>query len=68
MYAIRSYYELVRDPGVCAKCHMGPDHPQWEMWQTSQHGTLYAAAGAELGPTCQSCHMAQGSHDVSRVV
>jgi len=58
--------KLVRDPGVCAKCHMGPDHPQWEMWQTSQHGTLYAAAGAELGPTCQSCHMAQGSHDVSR--
>lgn len=58
--------KLVRDPGVCAKCHMGPDHPQWEMWQTSQHGTLYASAGNEVGPSCQSCHMPQGSHDVSR--
>jgi len=56
----------VRDPGVCATCHMGPDHPQWEMWQTSRHGVLYASLGGEAGPTCQSCHMAQGSHDVSR--
>jgi len=57
--------KLVRDPGVCAKCHMGPDHPQWEMWQTSQHGTLYLAGGEEIGPSCQTCHMPQGSHDVS---
>lgn len=58
--------KIVRDPGVCAKCHMGPDHPQWEMWQTSQHGTLYTSMGDEVGPTCQRCHMPQGSHDVSR--
>ncbi|ALC16757.1 putative periplasmic multiheme cytochrome c [Desulfuromonas soudanensis] len=56
---------IVRDPGVCAKCHMGPDHPQWEMWQTSVHGTLRASAGPEMGPSCQDCHMAKGSHDVS---
>ncbi|HEY6838160.1 MAG TPA: multiheme c-type cytochrome, partial [Geobacteraceae bacterium] len=56
---------IVRDPGVCAKCHMGPDHPQWEMWQTSLHGTLFASAGAAMGPTCQSCHMVKGSHNVS---
>jgi len=56
---------IVRDPGVCAKCHMGPDHPQWEMWQTSVHGTLRASAGPDMGPSCQDCHMAKGSHDVS---
>lgn len=57
--------EIVHNPAICAKCHMGPDHPQWEMWQTSLHGALYASSGATLGPTCQSCHMTGGSHDVS---
>lgn len=55
----------VRRPDVCATCHMGPDHPQWEMWQTSRHGVLFAALGETAGPTCQTCHMANGSHDVS---
>jgi hydroxylamine dehydrogenase len=58
--------KIVRDPASCAKCHMGPDHPQWEMWQTSLHGTLYGTLGAAGGPTCQTCHMPKGSHDVSR--
>jgi len=44
---------------------MGPDHPQWEMWQTSLHGTLYGSLGEKTGPTCQSCHMPGGTHDVS---
>ena len=52
-------------PAICAKCHMGPDHPQWEMWQTSQHGILYNSAMPELGVTCQGCHMPTGSHNVS---
>ena len=55
----------VRAPESCATCHMGPDHPQWEMWQTSRHGVLYTALGEEAGPTCQRCHMTEGSHDVS---
>ena len=55
----------VRAPESCATCHMGPDHPQWEMWQTSRHGVLYEALGADAGPTCQRCHMPEGSHDVS---
>lgn len=57
---------IVRDPASCAKCHMGPDHPQWEMWQTSLHGTLYGVKGESVAPTCQRCHMPSGSHDVSR--
>lgn len=58
--------KIVRDPASCAKCHMGPDHPQWEMWQTSLHGTLYANQGEKFGPNCQTCHMPEGDHDVSR--
>lgn len=57
---------IVRDPNNCTTCHMGPDHPQWEMWQSSRHGTLYSTLGAKSGPTCQTCHMSGGSHDVSR--
>ena len=57
--------KIVRDPNSCAKCHMGPDHPQWEMWQTSLHGTLNRSAGRAMGPDCQSCHMPKGTHNVS---
>jgi len=56
---------LVRDPQVCAKCHMGPDHPQWEMWSTSQHGQVFKVRGPDNGPDCQGCHLPQGGHDVS---
>jgi hypothetical protein len=55
----------VRRPEVCATCHMGPDHPQWEMWQTSRHGVLHATSGEAAGPSCQRCHMPNGSHNVS---
>jgi len=57
--------EIVRNPLSCATCHMGPDHPQWEMWQTSRHGVLYETVGESAGPSCQRCHMPYGSHDVS---
>ena len=57
---------LPRDPAVCSKCHMGPDHPQWEMWQTSRHGMLHATLGKGRGATCQDCHLPDGGHDVSR--
>jgi hypothetical protein len=35
------------------------------MWQTSRHGVLYETLGEEAGPTCQRCHMPEGSHNVS---
>ncbi len=57
---------IVRDPSVCAPCHMGPDHPQDEMWRTSKHGVLYYLKGNGYAPDCAACHMAGGSHDVSR--
>ncbi len=54
-----------KDPRACQTCHMGFDHPQWEMWQTSKHGTVWQIE-PESGraPTCQTCHMGDGSHDV----
>ncbi len=56
------------DPLTCATCHMGPDHPQYEMWKTSRHGALHAVGGAGSGPDCATCHMPGGTHDVSRGV
>ncbi len=30
-----------RRPEACSTCHMGFDHPQWEMYITSKHGAVY---------------------------
>ena len=29
------------EPQACQTCHMGFDHPQWEMWSSSKHGVRY---------------------------
>ncbi len=59
-----------RSPQACQTCHMGFDHPQWEMYSASKHGVrallkqtgvLPATAAA---PTCQTCHMPKGDHEV----
>ncbi|RMG99710.1 MAG: nitrate reductase [Chloroflexi bacterium] len=64
--------EQARKPETCNACHIGPDHPQWEIYQESPHGIAYATSGdtwnweAEPGtldvtdfpaPTCATCHM-----------
>ncbi len=62
-----------RKPGACGQCHLGPDHPQIEIYMESKHGDIYTAFGDEYnwnaapgtwtpgvdyrGPTCASCHM-----------
>lgn len=44
---------------------MGFDHPQWEMWSTSKHGTIWEIEPTTgRAPTCQTCHMPDGSHNV----
>ncbi len=55
-----------QDPRACQTCHMGFEHPQWEMWSTSKHGTVWQVEGRESkrGPTCQRCHMPEGNHEV----
>ncbi len=64
--------EQARKPETCNNCHIGPDHPQWEIYQESAHGIAYATGGdnwhweAEPGtldttdfpaPTCSTCHV-----------
>lgn len=64
--------EQARKPETCNACHIGPDHPQWEIYQESPHGIAYMTDGhtwnweAEPGtlavsdfpaPTCAICHM-----------
>jgi hypothetical protein len=61
-----------REPEACGKCHLGPDHPQMEIYTESKHGILYAANKDRLNidkdtwvvgkdysaaPTCATCHM-----------
>lgn len=55
-----------QDPRACQTCHMGFDHPQWEMWSTSKHGTIWQieGQGSKRAPVCQTCHMPEGNHNV----
>jgi hypothetical protein len=59
-----------RQPQACQTCHMGFDHPQWEMYSASKHGVRYllkqskTLAESVSAPTCQDCHMSEGDHAV----
>ncbi|QGY40031.1 hydroxylamine oxidoreductase [Pseudodesulfovibrio cashew] len=62
-----------RRPQACGQCHLGPDHPQIEIFTESKHGAIYDSFGESYnwdaapgtwtagvdyrGPTCASCHM-----------
>ncbi len=61
-----------RQPENCGKCHMGPDHPQIEIYTESKHGIAYQANKDKMNmdrskwipgedydaaPTCATCHM-----------
>jgi len=64
-----------RKPEACDQCHLGPDHPQIEIYNESKHGTIYHAEGDSWSwrtddmrwmagrdyraPTCASCHMSE---------
>ncbi len=62
----------VRQPDNCGKCHMGPDHPQLEIYNESKHGINFHAHREKMNleaqpwivgedysaaPTCATCHM-----------
>jgi len=59
-----------RQPQACQTCHMGFDHPQWEMYSGSKHGVRYLLKQNGIlpegtaAPTCQTCHMQNGDHAV----
>jgi hypothetical protein len=62
-----------RKAEACGQCHLGPDHPQIEIYKESKHGAVYDAFGPEWNwdaapgtwtagvdyrtPTCAACHM-----------
>ena len=61
-----------RHPDTCGKCHMGPDHPQIEIYNESKHGIAFRAniddmamdkskwvvgEDYDAAPTCATCHM-----------
>ena len=65
-----------RQPENCGKCHLGPDHPQKEIYEESKHGVAYRDLKAHMNldadtwilgkdytqaPTCATCHMSAHS-------
>jgi len=58
--------EQARAPETCGVCHRGPDHPHIEAFEASKHGVAWAATRDEKqAPTCVTCHMPDGEHEVS---
>jgi hypothetical protein len=59
-----------QQPQACQTCHMGFDHPQWEMYSASKHGVRAMLKQSQIlpegvaAPTCQTCHMQGGDHEV----
>jgi len=64
--------EQARHPDTCGKCHLGPDHPQKEVYEESKHGIAFFANQGKMNmdsakwivgedywaaPTCATCHM-----------
>jgi hydroxylamine dehydrogenase len=76
----RHAFSLVeaRKPEACYTCHMGPDHPNYEAYMSSKHGSIYVARGGEWdwtrpmaeadwdAPTCAYCHMVYVSESGAR--
>ena len=61
-----------RKPEACGACHLGPDHPNIEIYFESKHGQQYLSHGEDwkydsapetwepgdyTAPTCATCHM-----------
>ena len=62
-----------RKAEACGQCHLGPDHPQIEIFKESKHGAIYDSFGHDWNfqaapgtwtpgvdfraPTCAACHM-----------
>ncbi len=75
---------VARRPENCGRCHLGPDHPQFEIYQESKHGIAFAEATDRMAlhaeewrlgsdytaaPTCVTCHNgATQSHEFTHDV
>ncbi len=71
-----------RQPENCGKCHLGPDHPQKEVYEESKHGIAYRDLKDDMhldaeqwvlgvdyaaAPTCATCHMSGNIRNGGRV-
>ncbi len=71
-----------RQPENCGKCHLGPDHPQTEIFEESKHGVAFRDLRETMNldadhwvlgkdytqaPTCATCHMSGNSRNGGRV-
>ncbi len=71
-----------RQPENCGKCHLGPDHPQKEIYEESKHGVAYRDLRDQMNldakdwvlgedyaqaPTCATCHMSGHSRNGGKV-
>ena len=71
-----------RQPENCAKCHLGPDHPQKEIYEESKHGVAYRDLKVHMNldakdwilgqdynqaPTCATCHMSGNSKNGGKI-
>jgi len=71
-----------RQPENCGKCHLGPDHPQKEIYEESKHGVAFRDLKAQMNldaddwvlgrdysaaPTCATCHMSGNSKNGGKV-
>ncbi|MFN8545458.1 MAG: multiheme c-type cytochrome [Candidatus Binatia bacterium] len=71
-----------RQPENCGKCHLGPDHPQKEIYDESKHGVAYRDLREQMNldaeswvlgrdytqaPTCATCHMSGNIRNGGRI-
>ncbi len=71
-----------RQPENCGKCHLGPDHPQKEIYEESKHGIAYRDLKDDMNldaedwvlgedysaaPTCATCHMSGNIRNGGRI-
>lgn len=71
-----------RQPENCGKCHLGPDHPQKEIYEESKHGVAYRDLRDQMNltaetwvlgedysaaPTCATCHMSANTRNGRRI-
>jgi len=71
-----------RQPENCAKCHLGPDHPQKEIFEESKHGVAFRDLKDHMNldgdswvlgedysqaPTCATCHMSANTRNGRKI-
>jgi hypothetical protein len=71
-----------RQPENCGNCHLGPDHPQKEIYEESKHGVAYRdlkdfmnlnsprwVLGKDYAqaPTCATCHMSGNTRNKGEI-